>query len=43
MEDFSWHKHRRPVWRPRLTLDVLIVIGIVIAVPLLIVFLWWRW
>lgn len=31
------------MWRRRLTLDVLIVIGIVIVVPLLIVFLWWRW
>jgi hypothetical protein len=31
------------MWRRRLTLDVLIVIGIVIVVPLLAVFLWWRW
>lgn len=43
-DDVVWleaHRHRRP-WRRQLTLDVLIVVGIVVVVPLVLVVLWWR-
>lgn len=42
VDDFSWHHHRRRVRhiRRELTLDVLVVLGIVAIVPILILVLW---